>query len=237
MGSRRSARGLRAAQSRCATTTCASVVRSSCSIAEEAQRPEREQGHRADRPVRELELTLPSVGRGTEHRTSDARAPALAMGDEHDVAVARLDRRGRVTQVHEVRASSDHRGVDPARLDAERVGDEGREVRVETADRDAVDVGGPEPAVVERSPRGPGRERERRRIDRADLGGLGGADDRDPGRGHDALGRNTGSAVSPTGSNTTSTGRSRGSASGSGSTSIRFVRRRGPSSSSTTAIT
>ena len=110
-----------------------------------------------------------------------------------------LDRRRRVTQVHEVRAPADHRGVDPARLDAERVRDEGREVRVEPADRDAVDVGRLQPAVVERAPRGVGRERERRGVDGADLGGLGGADDRDPRRGHDALGRNTGSAVSPTG--------------------------------------
>ena len=64
-----------------------------------------------------------------------------------------------------------------AACDSERVGDEGREVRDGALARDSVDVGRPQPTVVEPAgrPRSPARVTTR---DGADLGGLRHADDR-----------------------------------------------------------
>ncbi len=168
-------------------------------VVQESQRAEREERHRADGAVRQLELPLPRIRAGPEHRASEVRPPALAVRDQDDLALLTLDGCSRVREVDEIRAAAHHRRVDPARLDAEGVRDDRGQVRVEPAARDAVDVGRGEPAVVERATRRIGRESERRQGDGADLGGLRRADDRDRRRAAHALcGRNTGSATSPT---------------------------------------
>ena len=120
-------------------------------------------------------------GPGSTSGPPSPERPLSPWAIEHHLALAGLDGRDRVAEVHEVGAAADHGGVDPTGLDAQRVRDERGQVRAEPAAGDAVDVGGREPAVGERAAGGVGGEAERRQRDGADLLGLGGADDGDAG--------------------------------------------------------
>ena len=238
MGSRRSARGFRAAHSRCATTTCASVV--------------------ASRPRSRRKRSVPSVRRviGPAVPNGSSNWPCHPSGAGRNIPPPIIDRPlspwamsttshwpfamaatawRRCTRFEHppTIVASTQRASIPSEW-ATKVGRYG----LESAHRDSVDVGRSQPAVVERAARRFGCQRERRRVDGSDLGGLRRADDRCARRVLTTFSGGTRAApCRPTVSNTTSTGRSSGSTSGSGSTPTRFVSMRGPSSSSTTAMT
>src|SRR5581483_5777098 len=187
------------------------------------------------------ELKPPRVGTEARPRHGDARRTALAVGDQRDVADAGVDRRHRVLDVGDERAAADLRPVDVARADAHVLG--GLGAHPEAGAEDGIDVVFFEPRIGERVPRRFGVERERGLPGELPvLVRLARADDRDAAA-HAAeiaahAGRKRGSATSAeTSSNTTSTGMPILIFAGSGSTPTRFVIRRGPSASSTIAIT
>ena len=85
---------------------------------------------RPDRAVGHLELAVRGcAGAAAAARRADARRAALAVGDQHGLAQARVDRRGGVADVQHERAAADAGAVDPVRRDAEVVGDRGRRSR------------------------------------------------------------------------------------------------------------
>ena len=195
----------------------------------------------AGRPVdaeRRLELAVEAVRRRRARQFADHRLAALGMGDQHGLAEAGLDRRGGMADMQHERAAADRSAVDPGRLDAEIMGD-----LLRRFDRggDAIDVGELQSGVCDGVERRIGMQLDLRHIGNdAELGGFGGADDRDLIAAHDGypfVGRNKGRVIlSSSFSNATSSFMSSSSASGVCGQSMMLLIMRGPSSSSTTAM-
>ena len=117
------------------------------------------------------------AGQGGRGRGADARLAALAVGDEHGLAQALVDRRRGVAHVDHERAAADGGAVDPGRRDAEVVRDGGGRL---AGGGDAVDVRWLEAGILQRVERGIGVQLDLRQAGNdAELGGLGGADDGD----------------------------------------------------------
>src|SRR5712691_11276710 len=160
------------------------------------------------------------------------------MGDQHALAQPAFERRGGRADMDHERAAADRGAIDPFGRDAEVMRDCGRGL---AGGRDPVDVGGLEPAILQRVERGVGMEPDLRQTGNpAHFGRFGGADDGDRFRFHRTYpfaGRNRGRVISSSIlSKATSSGMSRMSASGVCGHSTMLLIMRGPSSSSTTAI-
>ena len=145
-----------------------------------------------DRPVRQLELALPSVGRGRNiapPMPERPLSPWVMSTTSHwpvSIAAAAWRRCTRFEHPPTIVASTQRASM-PSEW-ATNVGRYGWRPLIATPSTSA----GCSPQSSSARRAASVASAERRRSDGADLGGLGGADDRDPGRGHDALGRNTG---------------------------------------------
>ena len=115
------------------------------------------------------------AGYGGRGAAPDARLAALAVGDEHGLAQALVDRRRGVAHVDHEGAAADGGAVDPGRRDAEIVRDRGRRL---AGGGDAVDVGRLQAGVRQGVEGGVGMQLDLRHAGNdAEVGGLGGADD------------------------------------------------------------
>ena len=142
-----------------------------------AQDAKGEVGGRPAEAVGGLELARQGGRRRAEAAATDARAAALAVRDEGDIAEALVDGGGGVAHMQHERAAANGGAVDPGGGDAEVVGDaRGRLAR----GGHAVDVAGHDAAVLHGVEGGIGVKLDLGEAgDAAELGGLGGSDNGD----------------------------------------------------------
>ena len=148
-----------------------------------AQHRDREHAGRPVDAERRFELAVEAVRGRRARQFADHRLAALGMGDQHGLAEAGLDRRGGMADMQHERAAADRSAVDPGRLDAEIMGDL---LRRFDGGGDAVDVGQLQSGIGDGVERRIRVQLDLRHVGNdAELGGLGGADDRDLVPAHD----------------------------------------------------